>query len=166
MLDGRGKVVVFTPAMESYNLAVDDAEGVLRTKGGAVRNTAGASFLSFVEAIRQQVPNTRHVVFNQQDTESVYVVESDEQVIFTLRNADRGTWQLRGLERTLCSTQTKVVVVSSGTPYDLIGFESKHSIDYAHLACSEYTKPALEAVKNIIFGEEKAVGKLPVRVTT
>ncbi|KAF8824446.1 hypothetical protein HHX47_DHR8000088 [Lentinula edodes] len=166
MLDGQGKVVVFTPAMESYNLAVDDAEGVLRTKGGAVRNTAGASFLSFVEAIRQQVPNTRHVVFNQQDTESVYVVESDEQVIFTLRNADRGTWQLRGLERTLCSTQTKVVVVSSGTPYDLIGFESKHSIDYAHLACSEYTKPALEAVKNIIFGEEKAVGKLPVRVTT
>ncbi|KAJ3875129.1 glycoside hydrolase [Lentinula edodes] len=166
MLDGQGKVVVFTPAMESYNLAVDDAEGVLRTKGGAVRNTAGASFLSFVEAIRQQVPNIRHVVFNQQDTESVYVVESDEQVIFTLRNADRGTWQLRGLERTLCSTQTKVVVVSSGTPYDLIGFQSKHSIDYAHLACSEYTKPALEAVKNVIFGEEKAVGKLPVRVTT
>lgn len=166
MLDGRGKVVVFTPTMESYNLAVDDAEGVLRTKGGAVRNTAGASFLSFVEAIRQQVPDTRHVVFNQQDVESVYVVQSDEQVIFTLRNADRGTWQLQGLERTLYSAQTKVVVVSSGTPYDLIGFQSKHSTNYAHLACSEYTKPALEAVKNIIFGEERAVGRLPVRVTT
>ncbi|KAJ3856078.1 glycoside hydrolase [Lentinula lateritia] len=166
MLDGQGRVVVFTPAMESYNLAVDDAEGVLRTKGGAVRNTAGASFLSFVEAIKQQVPSTRHVVFNQHDTESVYVVQSDEQVIFTLRNADRGTWQLQGLERTLCSAQTKVVVVSSGTPYDLIGFQSKNSTDYAHLACSEYTKPALEAVKNIIFGEEKAVGELPVRVTT
>ncbi|KAJ3809715.1 glycoside hydrolase [Lentinula aff. lateritia] len=166
MLDGQGRVVVFTPAMESYNLAVDDAEGVLRTKGDAVRNTAGASFLSFVEAIKQQVPSTRHVIFNQHDTESVYVVQSDEQVIFTLRNADRGTWQLRGLERTLCSAQTKVVVVSSGTPYDLIGFQSKNSTDYAHLACSEYTKPALEAVKNIIFGEEKAVGKLPVRVTT
>ncbi|KAJ4481059.1 glycoside hydrolase [Lentinula aciculospora] len=164
MLDHRGKIVVFTPAMESYNLAVDDAEGVLRTKGGAVRNTAGASFLSFVEAIKKSVPNTRHVVFGQQDTESQYAVQPGEQVIFTLRNADRAKWQLQGLDSTLYSAKEKVVVVSSSTPYDLIGFQSKYRTDYAHLGCSEYTKSSLEAVKSVIFGEEKALGKTPVQV--
>jgi len=38
-----GKVLVLTPEMESLNKAVDDAEGILPTGGGTVRNTAGQS---------------------------------------------------------------------------------------------------------------------------
>ncbi|KAJ3753170.1 glycoside hydrolase [Lentinula raphanica] len=164
MFDPQKKVVVFTPATERYNLAVDDAEGVLRTKGGAVRNTAGASFLSFVEAIRQTVPDTRHIVFGQQDTEASYVVKPGEQIIYTLRNADRGVWQLRGLEQILKSAQAEdtVVVVSSSTPYDLTGFRNGLRANDSHLACSEYTTPALAAVKKVVFGEERATGRVPV----
>jgi len=162
-LSSHGKVVLFTPAMESYNLAVDDAEGVLRTKGGAVRNTAGASFLFFFETIKMRVPSTRHVVFGQQDSETLEV-QPDEQVIFTLRNADRAKWQLRAFNSVLSSAQRNVVVVSSSTPYDLVGFESPHSASYLHLACSEYTEPALDAVENVIFGQQRATGKVPVQV--
>ncbi|KAJ3836732.1 glycoside hydrolase [Lentinula raphanica] len=167
MLDPQKKVVVFTPATERYNLAVDDAEGVLRTKGGAVRNTAGASFLSFVEAIRQTVPDTRHIVFGQQDTEASYVVKPGEQIIYTLRNADRGVWQLRGLEQILKSAQAEdtVVVVSSSTPYDLTRFRNGLRANDSHLACSEYTTPALAAVKKVVFGEERATGRVPVMVS-
>ncbi|KAJ3991284.1 glycoside hydrolase [Lentinula boryana] len=164
MLDPQRKIVVYTPAMERYNLAVDDAEGVLRTKGGAIRNTAGSSFLSFVDAIKKSVSSIRHVVFSQQDTEGQYVVQPEEQVIYTLRNADRSTWQLRGLERILRSAQETVVVVSGGTPYDLIGFQDELRAKDSYLACNEYTKPSLEAVKRVIFGEEPATGKIPVRV--
>lgn len=163
MLSAEGKVVVFSPAMGSYNLAVDDAEGILRTKGGAVRNTAGASFLSFVEAVRARIPTTRHVVFGQRDVESVEVF-ADEQVIFILRNADRGRWQLQALERVLGSVQQQLVVLSSSTPYDLIGFQSAYHTPYAHLACSEYTKPALQVAEQVIFGQHQPVGNLPVIV--
>ncbi|KAE9406169.1 glycoside hydrolase [Gymnopus androsaceus JB14] len=163
MLNTNSKVVIFTPAMESYNLAVDDAEGVLRTKEGAVRNTAGASFISFTEAIRMRIPEAHHVVFGQGDIDSLHVA-ADEQVVFTLRNADRGRWQLQALERVLALVKRQIVVVSSSTPYDLVGFESVHRTPYVHLACNEYTKPALEAVAKVIFGEQKPVGKLPVVV--
>ncbi|KAJ3792549.1 glycoside hydrolase [Lentinula aff. detonsa] len=166
MFDPQKKIVVFTPAMERYNLAVDDAEGVLRTKGGAIRNTTGSYFLSFVDAIKKSVSSTRHVVFSQQDTDGQYVVQPEEQVIYTLRNADRSTWQLRGLERILRSAQERVVVVSSCTPYDLIGFQDELRAKDSYLACNEYTKPSLEAVKRVIFGEETATGKMPVRVRT
>ncbi|KAJ3978743.1 glycoside hydrolase [Lentinula detonsa] len=164
MLDPQKKIVVFTPVVERYNLAVDDAEGVLRTKGGAIRNTTGSYFLSFVDAIKKSVSSTRHVVFSQQDTDGQYVVQPEEQVIYTLRNADRSTWQLRGLERILRSAQERVVVVSSCTPYDLIGFQDELRAKDSYLACNEYTKPSLEAVKRVIFGEETATGKMPVRV--
>ncbi|KAF9074520.1 glycoside hydrolase superfamily [Rhodocollybia butyracea] len=163
-LSPQGKVVVFTPAMQSYNLAVDDAEGVLRTKGGAVRNTAGASFLSFFETIKARVSRTRHVVFGQQDVESLKVL-ADEQVIFTLRNADRARWQLQALESVLSSVQERVVILSSSTPYDLVEFKSAHSSPYLHLACGEYTKPALDAVEKVIFGDQTAIGSVPVRIS-
>ncbi|KAF5392067.1 hypothetical protein D9757_003338 [Collybiopsis confluens] len=166
-LNAGGKVVVFTPAMTSYNLAVDDAEGVLRTKGGAIRNTAGASFLSFVGRIRKRVgaEPTRHIVFGpNDDIQSLADVYPDEQVIFTLRNADRGRWQLKFFERILSLVKERIVVVSTSTPYDLVGFESSTPGRYMHLACCEYTEPALDAVEKVIFGEQNASGRVPVRL--
>ncbi|KAF7795194.1 hypothetical protein EIP86_006343 [Pleurotus ostreatoroseus] len=82
----KGPVVVFTPRMESVNLAVDDAEGVLRDVGavagehedagedagegegvrrdahGRVRNTAGPSYYAFAAAIAARAP-AQHVVY-------------------------------------------------------------------------------------------------------
>ncbi|TCD61235.1 hypothetical protein EIP91_008722 [Steccherinum ochraceum] len=157
LLPSNATVVVLTPAMESYNAAVDDAEGVLRTQGGAIRNTAGDSFLSFVNSVKKHAPAT-HIVYDQHTP--VAVQGSD--AIIVLRNADRSVWQLDALRSVLKGTG-RVIVVSSSTPYDLISFNAE-STNYAHIACGEYTAPALDVVADVIFGTKKATGRLAVAV--
>ncbi|ESK84536.1 glycoside hydrolase [Moniliophthora roreri MCA 2997] len=157
---GTGKVVLFTPENESYNKAVDDAEGVLRTKGGQVRNTAGAYFLSFHASIKRRVEGCDHIVYTKDGT--IDAEEGTEQVIFVLRNADRSTWQISALKELLRRQPSKVVVLSSSTPYDLDGVTL--ASPYAHLASSEYTTEAFEAAAAVIFGERKAEGRLAVKL--
>ncbi|TCD69285.1 hypothetical protein EIP91_008220 [Steccherinum ochraceum] len=143
--------------MESYNAAVDDAEGVLRTQGGAIRNTAGASFLSFVSSVKKHAPAT-HIVYDQHTP----VTAQDSDAIIVLRNADRSVWQLDALRSILMAQGTRrVIVVSSSTPYDLISFKAE-STNYAHVACGEYTAQALDVVADVIFGKKKATGRLAV----
>lgn len=55
-------IVVFTPRKESINLAVDDAEGVLRDAEGRLRNTAGPSYYAFAEAIGRRAA-MQHIVY-------------------------------------------------------------------------------------------------------
>lgn len=157
LLSPDTSTAVYTPAIESYNAAVDDAEGVLRTQGGAIRNTAGASFLSFVSSVKKHAPAT-HIVYDQHTP----VAAQSSDVIFVLRNADRSVWQLDALRSVLKGTR-RVVVVSSSTPYDLISFKAE-SINYAHVACGEYTAHALGVVADVIFGAKKATGRLAVAV--
>ncbi|KAL0573030.1 hypothetical protein V5O48_008941 [Marasmius crinis-equi] len=158
----KGKTVVYTPENESYNKAVDDAEGVLRTKGGQVRNTAGAFFTSFASSVKVRAGEAEHVVYLKASPKEVdvKVLQGAEQVIFVLRNADRSKWQITALEEVLRRQPTKVIVLSSSTPYDLDGVELGASV--AHLASSEYTAEALDAVSSVIFGERAAQGSLPV----
>ncbi|KAH8102727.1 glycoside hydrolase [Cristinia sonorae] len=153
-------VAVYTPAMESYNKAVDDADGVLRTQGGVIRNTAGASFLSFVDTVNRYAPAS-HIVYGKHDA----IAPQDTPAIFVLRNADRSTWQIDAL-RAVLKVSSRVVVVSSSTPYDLINFSPfpGPGSAFAHLACGEYTAQALEAVARVVFGERKATGQLAVAV--
>jgi len=156
-LSPSDRVVVYTPAMESYNKAVDDAEGVLRTQGGAIRNTAGASFLSFVDSVKKHAPSS-HVVYSKDQP----LVADATPAVFVLRNADRGGWQLDAL-RTVLKASSQVVVVSSSTPYDLFKFSSERG-DFMHLACGEYTAQALEAVAGVVLGAKRATGRLAVSV--
>ncbi|KAG7086853.1 hypothetical protein E1B28_002774 [Marasmius oreades] len=160
----RGRTVLYTPENESYNKAVDDAEGVLRTKGGQLRNTAGAFFLSFASSIKERVGVLDHVVYLKNDPHEVNVkaLEDVDQIIFALKNADRGKWQITALREVLrrADSSTKVVVLSSSTPYDLDDVEL--GVPFVHLASSEYTAEALEATTSVIFGERKAPGSLSV----
>ncbi|KAJ7453969.1 glycoside hydrolase family 3 protein [Mycena galericulata] len=147
-------IALFTPPMESLNKAVDDADGILRTKDGALRNTAGPSFLAFAESIGKRAPCT-HTVY-QQGAELTVSAEC-AAVIFTLRNADRSLWQLDSLQRLAKSVQVPIIVVGSCAPYE------SASVAQPYVACFEYTPAALESAASFVFGEHgAAVGTVPV----
>ncbi|KAJ6496808.1 glycoside hydrolase family 3 protein [Mycena vulgaris] len=149
-------VALFTPPMESLNKAVDDADGVLRTKDGALRNTAGPSFLAFSGSIGTRAPCT-HAVYERDA--ALTVPAECTAVIFTLRNADRSPWQLDSLQQLAKSVQVPIIVVGSCAPYDAA------SVTQPYVACFEYTPAALEGAARFIFGEQgPAVGTVPVAV--
>ncbi|KAJ7257916.1 glycoside hydrolase [Mycena haematopus] len=149
------QVALFTPQMESLNKAVDDADGVLRTKDGKLRNTAGPSFLAFAESVGRRAPCV-HTVY-EPDVEPE-VSPDCSAVIFTLRNADRSPWQLEVLQRLTASVQVPIIVVGSCAPYDAA------SVTHPYVACFEYTSAALEGAARFIFGEQgPAVGVVPVK---
>ncbi|KAJ6504856.1 glycoside hydrolase family 3 protein [Mycena vitilis] len=148
-------VALFTPLMESLNKAVDDADGVLRTKGGAVRNTAGPSFLAFAESIGKRAPCT-HAVY--QPDLALKVPAEAKAVIFTLRNADRYPWQLDSLKQLAACVQIPIVVVGSCAPYDAASVTQ-----FPYIATFEYTPVALEGAARVIYGEGPAVGVVPVK---
>ncbi|KAH7924446.1 glycoside hydrolase family 3 protein [Leucogyrophana mollusca] len=162
-----GPVLVMTPEMESLNKAVDDAEGLLRTNAGQVRNTAGPHYLAFAESVARR-RSCQHVVYSRLTSSSgdvlpevVTVLPTVAAIIFVTRNADRSTWQLDYLEklREHLVPATPVIVLASCAPYDLMNVTG---IPGAYLASFEYTPAALEAAAAVIFGERKASGRVPV----
>ncbi|KAF8920709.1 glycoside hydrolase superfamily [Mucidula mucida] len=155
--DATKKTLLFTPELESLNKAVDDAEGVLRGKGGEVRNTVGASFLALAAAISQRT-KSEHIVVDW---------PSISNVVFVLRNANTATWQLERLKIVVeeaKSSGVKLVIMSSCTPYDLLGVSGLES--YPCLATFEFTPPAFAAATRVLFGESAAQGEPPVKFSS
>ncbi|TRM64972.1 glycoside hydrolase [Schizophyllum amplum] len=166
-----GKIVLFTPELDSLNKAVDDAEGVLRGPNGAVRNTVGASFTSMKTAIAAHAKSVAHVVCEKpkegQGRPKTDDIEGAAAVVFALRNADRAEWQLDYLRSVLEAARSRgvpVVLLSSCAPYDIMGAQDVLDAADAYLASFEYTREALEAAVRVIFGEIEATGKVPVKV--
>ncbi|KAJ8516298.1 hypothetical protein ONZ45_g6367 [Pleurotus djamor] len=165
-LGDADQIVLFTPEMESLNRAVDDAEDVIRTERGYLRNTAGASYIAFANSLLKRAP-TQHIVYNPSTTE--VNIRGASTLIFTLRNADRSTWQINYLKSVLGSailrhaeSPLKIIVLSSCTPYDLVGFGATSLEAVAYVASFEFTASALETVTEVIFGETEARGRVPV----
>ncbi|KIM77406.1 glycoside hydrolase family 3 protein [Piloderma croceum F 1598] len=158
----KGTVLVLTPEMESLNKAVDDAEGVLRTDGGQVRNTAGPSYLAFAAAIARRVASSQHIVYTSRDrlSPSGSDIKRASAVVFVTRNADRSPWQIGQLMEVLGQTGAPMVLVQSCGPYDLLSISGRLSV--ASIASFEYTRPALEAAAGVLFGESQGLGRVPV----
>ncbi len=164
--DATKKTLLFTPELESLNKAVDDAEGVLRGKGGEVRNTVGASFLALAAAISQRT-KSEHIVYRKTGGSEVVDWPSISNVVFVLRNANTATWQLERLKIVVeeaKSSGVKLVIMSSCTPYDLLGVSGLES--YPCLATFEFTPPAFAAATRVLFGESAAQGEPPVRFSS
>jgi beta-N-acetylhexosaminidase len=164
--DGASSLLLLTPRMESVNLAVDDAEGVLRNADGTKRNTAGPSYLAFAKAFSGHVDDLRHIVYS---AESIHTALPDvstvQSIVVALRNADRSSWQIDFLRKVVdaCSSSAaKIVIVSTCTPYDLLDVDHAGIREVAYLATFEFTKPALENVADALFMADKSVGKVPV----
>lgn len=161
-----GVVVVFTPRMESVNLAVDDAEGVLRDSHGRLRNTAGPSYYAFAAAVAQRTP-AQHIVYAP-EAELSQIEEERLQtataVVFLTRNAfDQGSWQMDCLRRVHAKIgRRRFVVVSTCAPYDVLEVADSELWDGAVCATMEFTVPAMKAMVQVIFGEAEAQGSLPV----
>ncbi|KAI0341261.1 glycoside hydrolase [Trametopsis cervina] len=157
-------VLIFTPRVESINLAVDDADGVLRDGEGRLRNTAGPSYTAFAAAVARRVA-TQHVVYGSEEELPEAALVSASSVIFATRNGfEKGAWQVEYLRRLVQRLGDKpLVVVSTCAPYDVLGAKD---IPGAVLATLEFTVPALETAAQVIFGEVEAKGVLPVDIST
>jgi beta-N-acetylhexosaminidase len=166
---GKSKVALFTPVMETLNKAVDDADGVLRNQDPAkgIRNTAGASYLSFFQSIKARASAAEHIVYTQEDIneqqqQQLSVPADVDAIIFTTRNAGRSPWQVDYLQRLASAIQgVPIIGVASCEPYDL-ALMKKFGIPT--LATFEFTSPALEAAAAVIFGEKEAMARLPVQI--
>lgn len=153
-----GKTLLLTPAMESLNKAVDDSDGVLRDKRGAIRNTAGASYSALASYVQQRTEAT-HVVYSQ-DTEDIDV-SGVEIIIFVMRTADRARWQIQQLEQMMKrASEIPIVLVSSCTPYDLVGVGGVE--DCAYIGTFEFTADSFEALVNVLYGDKPGVGNVPL----
>ncbi|KAI9068822.1 glycoside hydrolase family 3 protein [Trametes sanguinea] len=171
-LSTSGPAVLFTPRMESINLAVDDAGGQLRDGAGRIRNTAGPSFLAFAASVSRRVVAVEHVVYAPGDDLSDALKENlraATSVIFATRNGfEKGAWQIDTLRRVIDIVRSgegglqKMVAVSTCAPYDLLAVGD---LQVPALATYEFTIPALEAVTAAIYGEVEVTGKVPVRMT-
>lgn len=161
-------VLVLTPEMESLNKAVDDAEGVLRTDGGQVRNTAGPSYLALAALVAKRVEYSRHIVYSPHNRFPIAPadIKAASYIIFVSRNADRSPWQIYNLEYAFKEKDknARVVVLQSCAPYDLLNFvdQVRQEPPVPSLGCFEFTPPALESAAQVLFGETEAKGKVPV----
>lgn len=160
-----GPVVVFTPRMESINLAVDDEDAILRSNAGHIRNTAGPSYCAFAAAIAERTP-MHHVVYAPENELPQFAkdcVVSAASVIFATRNGlEKGAWQMEVLRQVVQTLQHRpLIVVSTCAPYDVLNL---NALPGAILATMEFTTLALETAVEVIFGEVEAKGTLPVHV--
>lgn len=164
----EGPIMVFTPVMESINLAVDDADGVLRDAAGRLRNTAGPSYTAFVAAIVKHA-TVHHAIYFPDTSISAstqqYLREASVVVFATRNGFDKGAWQIECLRKVMAKMggATKVVVVSTCAPYDVLGLELGGRV--AVLATMEFTIPALETAVGALYGESALAGLVPVQST-
>ncbi|EKM52642.1 glycoside hydrolase family 3 protein [Phanerochaete carnosa HHB-10118-sp] len=164
--ENEGPIMVFTPIMESVNLAVDDAEGLLRDAADQLRNTAGPSYTAFAAAISKRT-TVHHAVYSSETTVSPSTQEYLQRasaVVFATRNGfENGRWQIECLKRVIAKAgqSKKIVLVSTCAPYDVLGVYLDGPV--AVLATMEFTVPALETAVETIFGAVQARGVVPVQ---
>lgn len=162
----EGPIMVFTPIMESLNLAVDDAEGLLRDAAGRLRNTAGPSYTAFAAALSKRT-TVHHAIYSPDTMVSPSTQEYLQQattVVFATRNGfEGGRWQMECLKRVMARAgpEKKLVLVSTCAPYDVLGVYLNGPV--AVLATMEFTVPALETAAETIFGAVQARGTVPVQ---
>jgi len=164
-ISGGDAVILFTPVNGTLNRAVDDTEGIVRVKNGGIKNAVAPSDISFASFISARTQNVHHTVYTQDFSvteELCKHLSAVRYIVFATRNADRNPWQLRALSAIagVKNTHTKVIVISTCAPYDLLN--AKLDFPFAYLATFEFTCPALEAATRVIFGETKPTGKVPV----
>ncbi|KAI5116843.1 hypothetical protein M0805_006075 [Coniferiporia weirii] len=171
-------VLVLTPQIQSINVAVDDPEEMQRTQDGAVRNTAGPSYIAFATAVARRAPFSTHIVYSPSDADNAEGLSeklkksilSAHTVVFTTRNAHQSSsiWQMDilksvmkvigGVPREGKDKSLKVIVVASCAPYDLQLLGTNDSTRDLPCLCSfEFTKPALEEAASKLYGETLAL---------
>ncbi|KAG6853161.1 hypothetical protein C0991_006449 [Blastosporella zonata] len=155
------QVLLFTPAMESLNKAVDDAENLLRDRSGRLRNTAGASYLALASEVQKRAPTAKHIVYSN-DEEIEYITNNVGAIVFVLRNADRSVWQRDYLKTLLARCDNiPVILLASCGPYDLAGEHDLRN-KTAFVASFEFTREAFQAFVGVVFDGIEGQGRVPV----
>ena len=118
-------VILFTPRNESLNRAVDGAEDTLRPEDGKIRNKAAPSDVFFGLSISARTQNMYHIVYTEGYTVAEELgnrLSAAKYIVFVTRDADRSAWQPQVLAAIVQvkNTDTKVIVISTCAPYDLL----------------------------------------------
>jgi beta-N-acetylhexosaminidase len=155
-----GLILLYVPIMEKINPAVDDSEGILRTKDNLVRNTAGPSYESFGRSLAKR-SEVKQIVYSSGQQINQVELDSCNAIIFVTRNASRGDgWQNKVLTslHSIIGTTKNLVVISSCDPFDI-----RCAGVAAYVCTFEYTAQALETAAAVIFGEIEPQGIAPVK---
>ncbi|KAF8154030.1 glycoside hydrolase family 3 protein [Crassisporium funariophilum] len=156
--DGK-HLLLFTPASEAVNKAVDSdewSEDTLLDPNGAVRNTAGPSYLALAQALQAKV-EVKHLVYSAQDRGGPESFDGAAAVVFVMRNADVKRWQLAHLERLrkgMMESRIPVVLVSSCGPYDLEGLRGELYASWTgYVATYEFTVEGFSSLVRVLFDD-------------
>ena len=87
----------------------------------------------------------------------MHAARDADVVILALANARQDQQQAELLEK-LVETGRRVIGVAVAQPYDALAFPALRTA----LATYEYTRPALAAAVQVLFGEMAPHGRLPV----
>ncbi len=94
----------------------------------------------------------------QQKYEAVYqAVAKADVVIVVTANANQDSYQGQLVQR-LLQMGKPMIGIAAYNPYDLLAFPELGT----YLVTYEYTQPAFAAVARVLFGEQRAIGRLPV----
>lgn len=133
------------------------------------RLTAAAEDLfahdAVVERIRLHHANTQWLTVPSRASDDELValwaaIEAADVVVAVTLNAILDERQAERMRR-LVGMRRRTVGVAVGAPYDVLAFPELHT----YVTTYEYTRPALLAVGQVLFGAAEAGGRLPVRLT-
>lgn len=114
--------------------------------------------------LRKHSLQVRQLPINAQTAQEAHtsvLSETSEQDILVVATVNAHVDQMQGeLMRLLTTSGRRVIGIAVRNPYDLAAFPALRT----YLATYEYTKPALEAAAQVLFGEREAHGKLPVSI--
>ncbi|KAF8330177.1 glycoside hydrolase [Cantharellus anzutake] len=190
-LETQTSIILFTPAMEVLNRAIDDAENIVRTSDGRVRNAAGPSYEAFAAYVSDKTDQLsassfHHELYMAEDAPlltaeasscpALALAHQATTIIFAIRNAHHSAWQLDYFEALIRHLQRNqadgilsrsVYVVSTYAPYDIPSLQTRLAsqdlqLELAYLASFDFTCSALKAVARVIFGDIEPQGKVPV----
>lgn len=164
--DGSAPIVLFTPMIQSLNMAVDDSESFARMADGGLKNTAGPSFLRLVDAVSKAFPkaSVQHVVYGPNENLLPQDFPNAATVIFATRQAEQSLWQLeylRNLIQSLYLKESKIIILATLTPYEVLSSVAGPGAVY--MCTFEHTAEAFRAAVSVISGESLPRGILPVK---
>jgi beta-N-acetylhexosaminidase len=153
-------LVLYVPQRESVNPAVDDPTHI--------RNTLSPTYVGFGDALEKRAGRDAFTL-SVYTPETIDTSKQTNKVVFVTQNAHIRTWQVAALKKLVATLQhgTGVVLVSTCAPYDLPVMQAAvgNDIACAVMATFEFTAPAFASAVEVLFGQQQAAGKIPVRLS-
>jgi beta-N-acetylhexosaminidase len=116
---------------------------------------------SLLDIIRPYHEQTTLLPASSADDLPSLLANTDENAIFIITTINAHLDEAQAsIVRSLAKQRQRIINIAARNPYDLQAYPSLPT----YLATYEYTQPALQAALRVIFGEQKALGHVPVTI--